>query len=130
MLYILSYDSTLYHNYHAMLHPATSSDIPTNKTDRLALLKFKESIPKDPTGVLNSWNHSIQFCNWYGVKCGWGINCVEPLHLTLETSPFLLPSTFETTAFMVKFQRKLVICFNCDISIFQITHWEEKFRPA
>ena len=44
-----------------------------------------------------------------------GINCVEPLHLTLETSPFLQPST---------------ICFDCDISIFQITRWEEKFQPA
>ena len=41
------------------LHPTTSSATPTN-----------ESIANDPTGVLNSWNHSVQFCNWYGTTCG------------------------------------------------------------
>ena len=52
------------------LHPTTSFATPTNETDHLALLKFKESIANDPTGVLNSWNHSVQFCNWYGITCG------------------------------------------------------------
>ena len=119
------------------LHPTT----PTNETDRLALLKFKESITNDPE---ESWAYGIiLFSSATGMELHvaatikesrhWhyrGINCVEPLHLTLETSPFLQPSTSKTTAFMVKFQRKLVICFDCDISIFQITHWEEKFQLA
>ena len=52
------------------LHPATSFATPTNEIDRLALLKLKESITNDPNGVLNSWNNSIQFCNWYGITCG------------------------------------------------------------
>ncbi|KAL0009402.1 hypothetical protein SO802_010904 [Lithocarpus litseifolius] len=52
------------------LHPTTSADIPTNETDRFALLKFKESVANDPHGILKSWNHSIQFCNWYGITCG------------------------------------------------------------
>ena len=52
------------------LHPATSFATPTNETDRLALLKLKESIANDPNGVLNSWNNSIQFCNRYGITCG------------------------------------------------------------
>ena len=52
------------------LHPATSSITPTNETDRLALLKFKESIADDPQEILSSWNDSIQFCNWHGVTCG------------------------------------------------------------
>uniref|UniRef100_A0A7N2LK94 Leucine-rich repeat-containing N-terminal plant-type domain-containing protein n=1 Tax=Quercus lobata TaxID=97700 RepID=A0A7N2LK94_QUELO len=51
------------------LQPATSTTL-TNETDRLALLKFKESIVDDPYGILSSWNDSIQFCNWYGVTCG------------------------------------------------------------
>ncbi|KAL4597946.1 hypothetical protein ACB092_11G024900 [Castanea dentata] len=52
------------------LKPATSSTTPTNETDRLALLKFKESLDYDPYGILRSWNDSIHFCNWYGVTCG------------------------------------------------------------
>ncbi|PON81190.1 Serine/threonine protein kinase, partial [Trema orientale] len=41
-----------------------------NDTDRVALLKFKESISNDPHGVLSSWNDSIHFCNWLGITCG------------------------------------------------------------
>ena len=52
------------------LHPTTSSATPTNETDRLALLKFKESITNAPAAVLSLWNYSIQFCNWYGITCG------------------------------------------------------------
>ena len=52
------------------LQPATPSATPTNETDRLALLKFKESIANDPYGILTSWNDSIQFCNWHGITCG------------------------------------------------------------
>ncbi|XP_056163169.1 probable LRR receptor-like serine/threonine-protein kinase At3g47570 [Syzygium oleosum] len=42
----------------------------TNEIDRLALLEFKASIAGDPFGVLNSWNNSTEFCQWYGVTCG------------------------------------------------------------
>ncbi|KAK4594907.1 hypothetical protein RGQ29_018586 [Quercus rubra] len=52
------------------LKPTTSSATPTNETDRLALLKFKESIDYDPYGILSSWNDSIHFCNWHGITCG------------------------------------------------------------
>ncbi|XP_039173570.1 probable LRR receptor-like serine/threonine-protein kinase At3g47570 [Eucalyptus grandis] len=41
-----------------------------NETDRIALLTFKAGITRDPFGVLNSWNDSIGFCQWYGVTCG------------------------------------------------------------
>ncbi|KAF8030722.1 hypothetical protein BT93_D0031 [Corymbia citriodora subsp. variegata] len=40
----------------------------TNETDKLALLAFKAAV-KDPYGVLDSWNHTIGFCHWYGVRC-------------------------------------------------------------
>ncbi|XP_030961904.1 putative receptor-like protein kinase At3g47110 isoform X2 [Quercus lobata] len=52
------------------LKPATSFTTPTNETDRLALLKFKESIDNDPYGILSSWNDSFHFCNWHGITCG------------------------------------------------------------
>ena len=52
------------------LQHTTSSFIPTNEIDRLALLKFKESIDNGPFGSLISWNDSIQFCNWHGITCG------------------------------------------------------------
>ncbi|XP_039158274.1 probable LRR receptor-like serine/threonine-protein kinase At3g47570 [Eucalyptus grandis] len=42
----------------------------TNETDKLALLAFKAGITGDPFCVLNSWNNSIKFCQWYGVTCG------------------------------------------------------------
>ncbi|KAK3411731.1 hypothetical protein EUGRSUZ_I00485, partial [Eucalyptus grandis] len=42
----------------------------TNETDKLALLAFKAGITGDPFCVLNSWNNSIEFCQWYGVTCG------------------------------------------------------------
>ncbi|CDP19927.1 unnamed protein product [Coffea canephora] len=41
-----------------------------NETDRLALLEFKNQIYDDPSGVLNSWNHSQHHCRWEGVTCG------------------------------------------------------------
>jgi hypothetical protein len=41
-----------------------------NETDRLALLKFKDSIATDPHGLLNSWNDSLHFCSWRGITCG------------------------------------------------------------
>uniref|UniRef100_A0A2N9G6U5 non-specific serine/threonine protein kinase n=1 Tax=Fagus sylvatica TaxID=28930 RepID=A0A2N9G6U5_FAGSY len=43
---------------------------PSNETDHLALLKFKETIDNDLYGIFSSWNDSIQFCNWYGITCG------------------------------------------------------------
>ncbi|PSS07999.1 Receptor kinase-like protein Xa21, processed [Actinidia chinensis var. chinensis] len=41
-----------------------------NQTDQLALLAFKDGKTSDPFGALNSWNESIHFCQWAGVKCG------------------------------------------------------------
>ncbi|XP_050249277.1 putative receptor-like protein kinase At3g47110 [Quercus robur] len=52
------------------LQPTITAAAPTNETDRFALLKFKESIPQDPSNILSSWNDSTHFCNWLGVKCG------------------------------------------------------------
>ncbi|KAM3697867.1 hypothetical protein ACB098_06G145700 [Castanea mollissima] len=52
------------------LQPTITAAAPTNETDRFALLKFKESVPQDPYNILSSWNDSMHFCNWLGVKCG------------------------------------------------------------
>ncbi|KAK4579448.1 hypothetical protein RGQ29_029209 [Quercus rubra] len=51
------------------LQPTITATAPTNETDRFALLKFKESVPQDPYNILSSWNDSMHFCNWLGVKC-------------------------------------------------------------
>ncbi|XVF83980.1 hypothetical protein PTKIN_Ptkin16aG0538100 [Pterospermum kingtungense] len=40
-----------------------------NETDRQALFQFKAKI-SDPLGILRSWNNSVHFCQWGGVKCG------------------------------------------------------------
>ncbi|KAK2987196.1 hypothetical protein RJ640_029081 [Escallonia rubra] len=42
----------------------------TNETDRQALLAFKDLIQEDPLAVLSSWNDSLHFCEWKGVRCG------------------------------------------------------------
>ncbi|XP_039170661.1 probable LRR receptor-like serine/threonine-protein kinase At3g47570 [Eucalyptus grandis] len=52
----------------------------TNETDRVALLAFKASITGDPFGVLNSWNNSIGFCQWYGITCSrrhWRVTALD-----------------------------------------------------
>ncbi|KAJ6406085.1 hypothetical protein OIU84_009747 [Salix udensis] len=35
-----------------------------SETDQEALLEFKAKITRDPLGILNSWNTSVQFCQW------------------------------------------------------------------
>ncbi|XP_058213903.1 putative receptor-like protein kinase At3g47110 isoform X2 [Rhododendron vialii] len=40
-----------------------------NETDRIALLDFKNHITQDPFRILPSWNDSLHFCHWIGVKC-------------------------------------------------------------
>ncbi|KAL3737397.1 hypothetical protein ACJRO7_026202 [Eucalyptus globulus] len=56
----------------------------TNETDRVALLAFKAGITVDPLGVLNSWNDSIGFCQWYGVMCGRRHRRVTVLNLSSQ----------------------------------------------
>ncbi|CAL5363843.1 unnamed protein product [Camellia sinensis] len=41
----------------------------SNETDRLSLLAIKAKIIDDPLHVLSSWNDSIHFCMWQGIKC-------------------------------------------------------------
>ncbi|XP_050226817.1 putative receptor-like protein kinase At3g47110 [Mercurialis annua] len=51
-----------------VLFSATSA-IGGTDTDRLALLEFRNKISVDPFGAVSSWNDTIHFCLWYGVKC-------------------------------------------------------------
>ncbi|GAV71611.1 Pkinase domain-containing protein/LRR_1 domain-containing protein/LRRNT_2 domain-containing protein/LRR_4 domain-containing protein/LRR_6 domain-containing protein/LRR_8 domain-containing protein [Cephalotus follicularis] len=55
-----------------MLFSSFSSNVHVNRNgrDQLALLQFKAKITSDPLGVLNSWNDTINLCQWYGVTCG------------------------------------------------------------
>ncbi|GAV65872.1 LRR_1 domain-containing protein/LRRNT_2 domain-containing protein [Cephalotus follicularis] len=55
------------------LFSSFSSNVDVNRrngTDQLALLQFKAKITRDPLGVLNSWNDTINLCQWHGVTCG------------------------------------------------------------
>lgn len=45
------------------------STVPANGTDMLSLLDFKQGITDDPTGVLSSWNNSVDMCAWNGITC-------------------------------------------------------------
>ncbi|PKI42548.1 hypothetical protein CRG98_037066 [Punica granatum] len=47
----------------------SANRIPGNHSDQFALLEFKAAL-HDPLGVLDSWNTTIHFCQWYGVACG------------------------------------------------------------
>ncbi|XP_022938561.1 probable LRR receptor-like serine/threonine-protein kinase At3g47570 isoform X1 [Cucurbita moschata] len=49
--------------------PLPSAALGGNDTDMLALLSFKSEISLDPFGLFISWNESVHFCNWVGVKC-------------------------------------------------------------
>ncbi|KAK6232527.1 hypothetical protein SCA6_002600 [Theobroma cacao] len=52
-----------------------------NDTDRQALLEFKAKIVGDELGILHSWNNSVHFCQWCGVKCGLGRQRLTKLDL-------------------------------------------------
>ncbi|XVF83239.1 hypothetical protein PTKIN_Ptkin16aG0118900 [Pterospermum kingtungense] len=41
-----------------------------NETDRLALLALKDQLVDGSSGALISWNASLHFCEWQGVRCG------------------------------------------------------------
>ncbi|XVF83982.1 hypothetical protein PTKIN_Ptkin16aG0538300 [Pterospermum kingtungense] len=65
-----------------------------NEADRQALLEFKAKIRGDPLGILRSWNDSVHFCQWRGVKCGPGHQRVtelvlEALSLNGPISPYI-----------------------------------------
>ena len=53
-----------------LLQPTMTANAPTDGTNLLALLKFKESISHDPYMMLSSWNDSMHFYNWFGITCG------------------------------------------------------------
>ena len=60
----------------------TSSYFGGNETDYQALLAFKTKITQDPGSVLSSWNDSLHFCQWQGVRCGRKHRRVTVLNLT------------------------------------------------
>ncbi|GAY41428.1 putative receptor-like protein kinase [Citrus sinensis] len=60
--------ATFIFSFSLLLH-SQSFSAHTNETDRLALLAIKSQL-HDPLGVTNSWNNSINLCQWAGVTCG------------------------------------------------------------
>ncbi|KAK4776055.1 hypothetical protein SAY87_024016 [Trapa incisa] len=58
------------HTLASIVHLAVAAFHLTNETDYQGLLAFKGHITSDPSDVLSSWNHSVHFCDWTGVRCG------------------------------------------------------------
>ena len=56
--------------FSSTLKYATEATILGNETDKLALLGFTSKITEDPSRVFTSWNQSVHFYRWTGVKCG------------------------------------------------------------
>ncbi|KAL6658191.1 hypothetical protein ACP70R_003777 [Stipagrostis hirtigluma subsp. patula] len=59
-------------------HAVTCISTYANDTDRLSLLEFKKAISIDPQQALMSWNESIHFCHWEGIRC----RTKHPHHVT------------------------------------------------
>ncbi|XVF83234.1 hypothetical protein PTKIN_Ptkin16aG0118000 [Pterospermum kingtungense] len=53
-----------------------------NETDRVALLALKDQLVDGSPGALISWNASLHFCEWQGVRCGRQQQRVIDLKLT------------------------------------------------
>ncbi|MBA0697124.1 hypothetical protein Goari_003628, partial [Gossypium aridum] len=69
---------------HYFLGLATATTvIRGNDTDQQALLQFKSKITSDQLKVMESWNSSIHFCQWYGVTCSRKHQRVTKLELQL-----------------------------------------------
>ncbi|KAK3428347.1 hypothetical protein EUGRSUZ_F04390, partial [Eucalyptus grandis] len=72
----------------------------TNETDRVALLAFKAGITGDPFGVLNSWNNSIGFCQWYGITCSRKHQRVTALDLSSQRLSGSISPHIENLSFL------------------------------
>jgi hypothetical protein len=110
----------------------TSTAAPTNETDRLALLKIKELIARNPFNSLSSWNDSTHFCRWQGITCGRKHQRVTAMYLpgynlSGSISPYIGNLSFLRVVNLRdnflhgKFHNKLLICSGCKISILAIT---------
>uniref|UniRef100_K4CUC3 Leucine-rich repeat-containing N-terminal plant-type domain-containing protein n=1 Tax=Solanum lycopersicum TaxID=4081 RepID=K4CUC3_SOLLC len=64
------------------LQQAASSDFLANETDKLSLLGFKSQISEDPSRFFASWNDSVRFYQWTGVK--YGLRHGRVIRLNLE----------------------------------------------
>ncbi|KAI4297664.1 hypothetical protein L6164_037546 [Bauhinia variegata] len=74
----------------------------------MALLKFKESITKDPNGILGSWNGSTHFCNWVGVRCDRKNQRVT----ALELNGYGLGGLLSPYTGNLSFVRSIMLCNN------------------
>ncbi|MCI38525.1 LRR receptor-like kinase, partial [Trifolium medium] len=57
----------------------------SSETDKLALLALKVKLTNGVQDSLPSWNESLHFCEWQGVRCGRRHMRVTVLHLENQT---------------------------------------------
>lgn len=48
---------------------AFSGAVASVPADAMSLLRFKDSVSFDSSGVLRGWNLSVSYCDWFGVTC-------------------------------------------------------------
>ncbi|CAD6260898.1 unnamed protein product [Miscanthus lutarioriparius] len=65
---------------------ASCSTVPQNSTDMLSLLDFRKQITSDPRDFFSSWNSSVHYCSWNGIKCSrTNLGRVRELNLTFQS---------------------------------------------
>ncbi|XP_006470219.2 probable LRR receptor-like serine/threonine-protein kinase At3g47570 [Citrus sinensis] len=77
--------ATLVWCFSLLLQSHHSFSVPSNETDRLALLAIGSQLEDDPLGVTSSWNNSTNLCQWTGVTCGHRHQRVTKLDLSNRT---------------------------------------------
>ncbi|KAM3373972.1 putative receptor-like protein kinase [Capsicum galapagoense] len=68
--FFLSFHVILFMSLYLSFPECASAGILGNQTDKLALLEFKSKITEDPQGLMDSWNATLNVCQWPGVTCG------------------------------------------------------------
>ncbi|XP_006350918.1 putative receptor-like protein kinase At3g47110 [Solanum tuberosum] len=69
-LFFLSFHAILFMFLYLSFPECASAGILGNQTDKLALLDLKSQITEDPQGLMDSWNATLNVCQWPGVTCG------------------------------------------------------------
>ncbi|XP_060175541.1 putative receptor-like protein kinase At3g47110 [Lycium barbarum] len=69
-LFFLSFHAILFMSLYLSFPDCASAGMLGIQTDKLALLDLKSKITEDTQGLMDSWNATLNICQWLGVTCG------------------------------------------------------------